>query len=265
MAETPEFKDAVRAAWDENAAFWDENMGEGNVFHRQLIEPSILKLLDDVSGTRVLEIACGNGQLARKLTSLGAQVTATDFSPNMIKRARAHQEPFNDQIEYRVLDATDAQALAALGSNSFDAIVSSMALMDMENIEPLIRAVPQLLKPRGRFVVATMHAAFNSNNPVFLAELEETEGTVVETFSMKLKRYLSPATYQGTAIAGQPAAQYYFHRPLHELFNLGFDAGMVLNGFIEPQLEPPTPTARWAAWSRFREFPPVMVMRFVKI
>lgn len=263
MAE-PDFgvaSSAVRAAWDTNAEFWDGRMGEGNTFHRTLVEPGVLQLLEVQPGERVLEIACGNGQFARKLSSLGARVTATDFSPKMLARAQAHTEPFNDRVEYRVTDATNETELRALGEHEFDAVVCNMALMDMSSIEPLFRAVPYLLKPRGRMVFATMHPCFNSNNPTFLAESTDDNGTIVETRALKLTRYLSAESVQGLAILGQPVSQYYFHRPLHELLGAGFRAGLVLDGLVEPRLPNQEASPRWASWLNYHEFPPVLVAR----
>lgn len=253
--------DDVRAAWDTNAAFWDERMGEGNVFHLQLVEPNVLSLLNIQAGERVLEIACGNGQFARKLAALGAHVTATDFSPNMVERARAHTEAFNDQIDYRVTDATDESQLRALGEHAYDAVVSNMALMDMLDIAPLFRSVPQLLKPGGRFVFSTMHPAFNSNNPLFVAEMTEENGVVTEVYALKLKGYLESKTYRGLAMFGQPAVQYYFHRPFQELLGEAFRAGMVLDGLLEPRLPDETNSPRWSSWLNYHEFPPVLVAR----
>jgi 2-polyprenyl-3-methyl-5-hydroxy-6-metoxy-1,4-benzoquinol methylase len=252
----------VRTRWDTNAAFWDERMGEGNDYHRFLVEPAMLKLLELQPGQRVLEIACGNGQFSRKLASLGARLLATDFSPNMVERARAHSEAFNDQVDYRVVDATSREQLRALGENEFNAVVSNMALMDMAEIEPLFRAVPALLKRDGRFVFTTMHPCFNSNNPTIVAEVEDREGTIVETRAVKLSQYLTPATYQGLAIIGQPVSQYYFHRPLHELFGAAFRAGMVLDGLEEPQFPPTASGARWFSWTNLHEIPPVLAARF---
>ena len=74
--------------WDRNADFWDEGMGEGNAFHKNLIEPTQLRLLSLESGERVLDIACGNGQFARKMASLGAEVLAVDAAPRMIENAQ---------------------------------------------------------------------------------------------------------------------------------------------------------------------------------
>lgn len=251
----------VRAAWDANAAFWDERMGEGNTFYLQLIEPNMLRLLEIKQGERVLEIACGNGQFARKLASLGAIVTATDFSDKMLERARAHTEPFNAQVTYQWLDALDEQQLHGLGEHAFDAVVSNMALMDILDIAPLFRSIPFLLKPGGRFVFSTMHPCFNSNNPVFTAEMIEEDGELKETYAIKLTRYLESKTYGGLAMLGQPAVQYYFHRPLQELLGEAFRAGLALDGFLEPRLPNTTSSPRWSSWLNYHEFPPVMVAR----
>ena len=62
--------------WDRNAGFWDGHFKEGNDFHRLLVSPSIERLLELQPGEQVLDVACGNGALARRLADLGAQVTA---------------------------------------------------------------------------------------------------------------------------------------------------------------------------------------------
>src|SRR5260221_9800949 len=118
----------VRAAWDANAAYWDEQMEAGNTWQQFLIEPAVERVLRLEPGERVLEIACGNGEFSRRMASLGATVLATDFSEPMIERARSH----GGDIEYRIADATDRAALLALGEpGSFDAVVCNMAVMDM--------------------------------------------------------------------------------------------------------------------------------------
>jgi ubiquinone/menaquinone biosynthesis C-methylase UbiE len=134
--------DDVRSAWDELAVFWDERMEAGATWQRHLIQPSVERLLRLEPGERVLEIACGNGEFARRMSELGGQVLATDFSEAMLERARAH----GGDVEYRYADATDKGALLALGEPaSFDAVVSNMAIIDMESIEPMAAACSRLL------------------------------------------------------------------------------------------------------------------------
>ena len=50
-----------QSIWDKNARFWDERMGEGNQFQRQLIGPGTDRLLGIKDGESVLNITCGNG------------------------------------------------------------------------------------------------------------------------------------------------------------------------------------------------------------
>lgn len=142
----------TRAIWDAKAKFWDERMGEGNAFQRDLVGPATERLLGPVAGETVLDVACGNGVFARRLATLGATVVATDFSRGVLDAARARSGGHGDRIDYRLVDATDEAALLDLGEGRFAAVVCGMAMMDMPTISPLTRAVGRLLAPGGRFV-----------------------------------------------------------------------------------------------------------------
>lgn len=254
--------DQVREIWDANASFWSERMGEGNLFHLQLLEPTILNLLELQPDQRVLEIACGNGQLARKLASLGAQVVATDLSPNMIEQAAARSNEFADRLTFRVVDATNEAELHALSTNAFDAVVCNMAIMDMSEIDPLLSSIAHLLKPHGRFIYSICHPCFNSIYTRFNAEMKDEEGEIIETRTLRLDGYMTAKPGKGLAMIGQPRIQYYFHRPLHELFNAAFRAGLVLDGLEEKNFSPEISQPRWAAWTNFHEFPPALITRW---
>src|SRR5258708_27331174 len=84
----PELVRETQEIWEQNARWWDANMGEGNSWHRSLIAPATERLLGIRAGERVLELACGNGQFARCLASLGAHIVACDFSPAFLDCAR---------------------------------------------------------------------------------------------------------------------------------------------------------------------------------
>src|SRR5690348_15649648 len=101
IAQPTNLNEETRKIWDQNAAFWDENMGEGNDFQRILIAPTCERLLNLQPGQSVLEIACGNGMFARHMARLGVHVVATDFSERLLERARARTTEQSDRIEYR--------------------------------------------------------------------------------------------------------------------------------------------------------------------
>lgn len=254
-----------RDAWDANAQVWDAKMGEeGNDFFRILQWPAISRLLEvDRWATHVvphiLDAACGNGLTSRKLAGLGAQVTAFDFSANLIELARAR--PGAERIHYQVLDATNEPALLALGERQFDAALSNMALFDMPEIDPLFRALARLLKPGGCFVFSIVHPAFNNSSSTHLME-EWDDGEIHTRFAVKIHRYMTPFTSFGLALRNQPKPQSYFNRPLQSYIQAGFHAGFVLDGFEERAFPAGHPQSVPLAWGgNFSEIPPVLVAR----
>ena len=255
--------EAGRDQWDHKAAFWDALHGDaGNQFHRRLVGPAVERLLALQPGERVVDIACGSGVMARRLAELGGRVTAVDFSAALLDKARQRGQPAGEPIRYAVADATDENALVALGEGAFDAAVCTMALMDMPEIAPLYRAARRLLTAQGRLVIATAHPAFNSNLPVMVAELEDRDGVLVTTPAMKVARYLDIAPRQAVGAPGEPAPHWFYHRPLSQLLGEAFAAGLVLDGLEEPAFGPEDVNpARPLAWSGNPQIPPVLAAR----
>jgi 2-polyprenyl-3-methyl-5-hydroxy-6-metoxy-1,4-benzoquinol methylase len=253
----------TRLAWNANAPFWDERMGEGNDFVEVLVWPATERLLELKEGEQVLDIACGNGLTSRRLAAMGADVVAIDFAEEMIAYARQRTTEYDEQIVYHVLDATDRTALLTLGEGRFDAALCQMALFDMAEIEPLMGVLPRLLRPGGRFVFSVIHPCFNSAKIVHMAELEDRDGEIVTSYSIKVSGYMTPTTSLGAAIPGQPRPQLYFHRPLQELLGAGLAAGFVLDGLEERAFPADHPSGRNPlAWGgNFSEIPPVLVAR----
>lgn len=260
--ETGSLNSEVRQIWDRNAAWWDEQVGpEGDVFHRTLIAPATERLLGLRPGELILDIACGNGLVARHLADLGARVVAFDFSEVFVERAKAQSAAYGDRIEYRVLDAADTGALRGLGEGRFDAAVCTMALMDMATIEPLGAALARLLKPRGRFVFSVTHPCFNQTGATLMAEEVYRDGELVTVFSVKVTEYIRPVVRKGIGIRGQPEAQYFFERPLVALFGPFFAAGLVLDALEEPVFGPGTDRAGGFSWRNYADIPPALVAR----
>src|SRR4051812_42505316 len=127
---------ATRTLWDRIAHWWDDAIGEGNDFQDRLIMPATDRLLGSYAGQTVLDVACGNGNYARRLARGGANVVAVDFSESFLNCAPRPSQGL--AVDYRLCDATDEAALLALGSHRFDAVVCSMAMMDMPTIDPLL-------------------------------------------------------------------------------------------------------------------------------
>src|SRR5262245_66002071 len=54
-----------------------------------LEEPQVARLLGDVSGLAVLDVACGTGRHSVRLAAAGADVIGIDFSEGMLAKAKA--------------------------------------------------------------------------------------------------------------------------------------------------------------------------------
>ncbi len=210
--ETDATKDSL-SAWEANAEFWDSYMGDdSNRFHREVVRPRVTELLHPQKGDWILDISCGNGNYSAYMAERGARVVAFDYSKTMVKLAQKRQKAYLDRIDFQIVDATNKTELLTLKRDRrYHKAVSLMAIMDISDIVPLFEVLDQLLDDNGIFVFATQHPCF-----VTLTE-----------------QYLTPHSYLGEAIAGQPQLQCYYHRSLQDIFHLCFQNGFVVDGFYE--------------------------------
>lgn len=125
---------------------------------RGLSDRALTRLLGDIADHVVLSLACGQGQDARLLASLGARVTGIDISTQMLHHA-TEQEASNPRgIVYVEGNAED---LEPLHDETFDGVLCHMALMDIPDLASTIRAVARVLQPEGWFVFSIVHPAYH--------------------------------------------------------------------------------------------------------
>lgn len=253
----------TREAWELNAEVWDNRMGdEGNDFFNVLCWPALASLLDLKPDSHVLDIACGNGLTTRRLAELGAQVTAFDFSSNLIEKAKVRLKDHTSRVTFHVIDATNESQLLSLGEHKYDSALSNMALFDMADIETLFQVLPKLLKPKGTFVFSITHPAFNNSSSAHVVEEIDDHGEMKITYAIKTSRYMTPHHQRGLALRNQPKPQVYFDRPLQYYLNLGFKNGFILDGFEERAFPPDVLQTHPLGWGgKFSELPAVIVAR----
>ncbi|HEY7122838.1 MAG TPA: class I SAM-dependent methyltransferase [Ktedonobacterales bacterium] len=220
------------SGWEEMATWWDEKLGdEGDLWHRALIDPPLLRLAGEVAGQRVLDLACGNGYLSRRFARQGAEVVGVDASAPIIERARAREarEPLG--ITY---PRGNAARLEILEDASFDLIICNMALMDIEDAEGAIQEVARMLRPQGRFVASMSHPCFDKMN---------TSGWVIEHFYPHTTIWRKISRYREFAADDVPWLKVSenvvntraYHRPLSWYFRVLRSAGLAVTAFEEPK------------------------------
>ncbi|KAI0517418.1 S-adenosyl-L-methionine-dependent methyltransferase [Xylaria bambusicola] len=264
------------ASWKANAAYWDNGIQEGNKYWNRLQEPALTRMIAfrPLAEARVLELATGNGLVARWLVDQGASVLATDVSTEMLDFARRREKPHHEgKIAYRQLDATNPEALGALAdehatAGGFDVVVMNMAIMDISTIEPLAAALPKFLKKDGIFVATLLHPVFftcGARRNIQIAD-GGPDGYPEIIRTKIIEKYLDVPPYHGVALYGQPAQQIYYHRPLHELFSTFFKTGLVMDAMEEPAFtsEDAMPE-RLEASSNYTQLPAILAFRLRRL
>ena len=258
----PELVSDAVDVWDDNAEWWDDQIGDSNEFQTVLIEPPTHELLDVQPGERVLDIACGAGRMARQIADRGGRVTAIDHSKQFIERARERAADYGDELEFKVINATDMDSLLTLGEQSFNASVITMAIMDMAVVSTPIATLARLLKPKGRAVFSVTHPAFNSADFKLHATRGEADGRVSHQHRISISRYNTSYPYKGEGIGGQPAAQWYFHRSMSTLVTAWANEGFTVDAIAEPSIpESDTRNPNNISWGNLPDVPPILLMR----
>jgi SAM-dependent methyltransferase len=142
------------ARYDQIADFYEQRSG------KTVSDPATAALLDlagDVAGRSVLEVACGQGRVARELARRGAAVTGLDISAALLTKAWAYEEAEPLGINY--LHA-DVAASGLLDGRVFDGVVCNYGLSDIDDLDGLLANVARLLRPGGWFVFSLLHPCF---------------------------------------------------------------------------------------------------------
>ncbi|MGE8214164.1 MULTISPECIES: bifunctional 2-polyprenyl-6-hydroxyphenol methylase/3-demethylubiquinol 3-O-methyltransferase UbiG [unclassified Stenotrophomonas] len=134
--------------------WWDAD-GPQKPLHA--LNPVRLKYVADrasLRGAKVLDIGCGGGLLSEALAKEGAQVTAIDLAPELVKVARLHSLESGVSVDYRVQAAED---LAAEQPGGFDVVTCMEMLEHVPDPGAIIAACHRLLRPGGKLFLSTIN------------------------------------------------------------------------------------------------------------
>lgn len=91
----------------------------------QIVGESLAEAMDLRAGSRVLDVAAGNGNATLAAARRWAEVTSTDYVPALLDRGRARAEAEALPVTFR---EADAEALP-FADGSFDAVLSTFGVM----------------------------------------------------------------------------------------------------------------------------------------
>lgn len=117
-----------------------------------LEEPVVTRVLGDLRGKRVLDVACGTGRHTVAMHARGADVRGIDPSPAMLAVARA-KAPAIDFREGRADAIPEPDA-------SFDIVLCALLMEHLADVAPALAEMRRVLVLGGALVVSVYHPWF---------------------------------------------------------------------------------------------------------
>ncbi|MET9728505.1 class I SAM-dependent methyltransferase [Streptomyces zaomyceticus] len=148
---------------------------------RYVEAPSFLGMVGDVSGRKVIDLACGTGFYSRELKRRGAaDVFGVDVSGEMIRAAEGIEQAAPLGVRYAVGDVAELPS----AEEPFDLATAVMLLNYAESVdefELMCRRVHESLRSGGEFLMLHQTPDFDFSGPSprpygFLTELTGEEG-----------------------------------------------------------------------------------------
>jgi SAM-dependent methyltransferase len=209
-----------RSEWEELAEWWAERFSEGADAE---YEEQILPLLaSELAGSgRVVDIGCGEGQVARLAARGGARSIGIDASWSLVSIARG-----------RGGGPAFGRALATalpFRESSFDAAVVCLVLEHLDDLEAVASEIARVLEPGGRLCCVLNHP------------LTQTPGSgqIDDHTVDPPERYWRVGPYlveqAGVEQVERGVFIRFVHRPLSRYVNALADAGLTIERMIEPR------------------------------
>jgi 2-polyprenyl-3-methyl-5-hydroxy-6-metoxy-1,4-benzoquinol methylase len=202
--------------WNRNASNYSTSMSDPN--ETGYPDKYIWELLGDVENLHVLDIGCGDGRLCSKLSQKGAVVQGIDGSRELLIKAQ-EQASGIQFIEHDL-----SNGLPNL-SQRYDIAVSIMTVMDIPDIRPLFKTVPDILSSNGRFVFSLLHPAFWNQKSI----LDENTGQ----WFKRVNGYLKEEMWRVESFGGHN----HYHRSISYYVEALRAGGMVVSRMLEPAHE----------------------------
>ena len=215
------------SVWSQLASWYDAKVAAGSGPHETALA-SLLRLVPDVTGAAVLDVACGQGLATRAVAEAGAAcVVGVDVAPPMIEMAR-RRTPDHLPISWRV---DDAESLRSFAAATFDGATCQLGLMDIPDLSAALRAIRRVLRPGGWFVFVIGH-------PCFLAPHATTRRGDDERLGRLITHYLDAQYWTSSNPDGIRGRAGNYHRPLNDYLNALLTVGFRLDAADEPRASP---------------------------
>ena len=213
---------STSTSWEKSGSWYTKSVGEkGNYYHQHLVIPNSLRLLNLQNNSSLLDLACGQGVLARALPkSVG--YLGLDLSPSLIKEAQ--------RLSRHQFKVADVSKPLPSPPQKFSHAAIILALQNLEHPETALKNASDYLIPGGKLLIVL-------NHPCFRIPRQSSWGIDPQNKLeyRRVNRYLSPLKIPVTTNPGIPNSPvtWSFHYSLSSYFQFLKNSGFVITDLEE--------------------------------
>ena len=183
---------------------------EDNIFNALYDRPSLMSLIEHETFESCLDLGCGPGAYISELKKNCQHITAIDLSEEFVAIISSKYPDIKAYV------ADMGRGLEQELDQTFDLVISPLAIHYVENFEKLFSEVNRVLKKGGVFAFSTHHPVVDVRDSISGNYFEREKLTQVWDTLGDVKTEVS-----------------YFRRPLSEMTSALFSAGFVIDGLSE--------------------------------
>lgn len=142
-------------SWQKVSRWYNESLGQtGDYFHRKIVVPKVILMMNLKPGDSVLDLGCGQGILARYL-SKNMDYYGIDLSAGLLSFARNHDK--NEKHQYFRADIAKELNLR---NRQFSHAAIVLALQNVNQPQMVIGNASKYLQTTGRLAIVINHPCF---------------------------------------------------------------------------------------------------------
>jgi SAM-dependent methyltransferase len=234
--------------WEQHARWWQDEFTDGaDPEYEEQILPLIVEHL--TGRDRVLDLGCGEGQLARHLVHAAGAGPVCGVDPSVAQLAVARERAGGPRYARAAADALP------FADGAFDAVVACLVFEHIVAVDRAIAEVARVLAPGGVFLFLLNHPLLQVPGSGWI------DDHILGEQYWRLGPYLDEDVVMEEVAPGVVLP--FVHRPLSRYVNTLAGQGLVVEHMDEPP-PPPGFLARAPEYAQAASIPRLLLLRTVK-
>jgi len=209
-------------SWQAVSPWYKKIVGnDGHYFHREVILPNLLRLLNLKTGEKLIDLGCGQGILGRMIPN-DIEYSGFDISTELIKTAINLDK--NLKHRYTTIDVTHN-----ILNQRADKIAIVLALQNIKKPFAVIRNCKEMLNLNGKLVIILNHPAFRIPKHGDWTVIDNRQFRIVDNYMSPLEIPIESSPFDKK----NNELSYSYHYPLSFYSEILFDNDFVIEKIEE--------------------------------